>query len=309
MKSGDAAIRTINGAPVLHFGVAEDQGKREYMEDRSCIINDFRPLGTADHPDNATTTLSGVFDGHLSAKAAEMAANNLHEHLAKEDGYLKAIKRGGEINQEAISLALRRAFQLCDDEIVEMSKAEDNWKGGSTACIALTIDRDLFVAHVGDSGAFCIRDGAARRLTIDHKPTNPAEQKRIANAGGKINQTLDRVYSAEAGTMLAMSRALGDANFKEGEGSAFVSNRPDVRHLLLTEADTAVVIASDGLTDVMSDQDAAEIILEFTQEKGSIDGAAQRAADALVKSALERGTSDNVTALVIVLDWESATHS
>lgn len=38
------------------------------------------------------------------------------------------------------------------------------------------------------------------------------------------------------------------------------------------------------------------------QEK--IDGAAQRAADALVKSALERGTTDNVTALVIVLDWD-----
>lgn len=58
-------------------------GKREYMEDRSCIINDFRPLGTADNPNNAVTTLSGVFDGHLSAKAAEMAANNLHTHLAK----------------------------------------------------------------------------------------------------------------------------------------------------------------------------------------------------------------------------------
>ena len=53
------------------------------MEDRSCIIKDFRPLGTADHPDNAITTLAGVFDGHLSAKAAEMAANNLHEHLIK----------------------------------------------------------------------------------------------------------------------------------------------------------------------------------------------------------------------------------
>lgn len=60
-------------------------------------------------------------------------------------------------------------------------------------------------------------------------------------------------------------RALGDANFKEGEGVAFVSNRPDVRHLLLTEADAAVVIASDGLTDVMSDQDAADIILSTIQ--------------------------------------------
>ena len=60
---------------------------------------------------------------------------------------------------------------------------------------------------------------------------------------------------------------MGDANFKEGEGTAFVSNRPDVRHLLLTEADTAVVIASDGMTDVMSDQDAADVILGFLPEK------------------------------------------
>ena len=58
-------------------------GKREYMEDRSCIINDFRPLGSADDPVSAVTTISGVFDGHLSAKAAQMAANNLHVHLAK----------------------------------------------------------------------------------------------------------------------------------------------------------------------------------------------------------------------------------
>jgi len=58
-----------------------------------------------------------------------------------------------------------------------------------------------------------------------------------------------------------LCRALGDANFKEGDGSAFVSNRPDVRHLLLTEQDSAIVIASDGMTDVMADQEAADTIL------------------------------------------------
>lgn len=46
--------------------------------------------------------------------------------------------------------------------------------------------QDLFVAHVGDSGAFVVRDGKARRLTLDHKPTNPAERERIANAGGMV---------------------------------------------------------------------------------------------------------------------------
>lgn len=64
------------------------------------------------------------------------------------------------------------------------------------------------------------------------------------------------------GTCEQFCRALGDANFKEGDGDAFVSNRPDVRHLLLTPADTAIVIASDGLFDVVSDQQAADSVLE-----------------------------------------------
>ena len=74
----------------------------------------------------------------------QMQSTLLSAHLRcalAEEGYLKATKRGHPIDQEAISLALRRAFQLCDEEIVEMSKAEDNWKGGTTACIALTIDK------------------------------------------------------------------------------------------------------------------------------------------------------------------------
>ena len=53
------------------------------MEDRNVIIKDFRPLGSPDSPDQAFTTLCGVFDGHLSAKAAEMAASNLHAYLEK----------------------------------------------------------------------------------------------------------------------------------------------------------------------------------------------------------------------------------
>ena len=53
------------------------------MEDRNCIIPDFRPLGTPDSDMSPATTLSGVFDGHMSAKAAEMAAHNLHAFLSK----------------------------------------------------------------------------------------------------------------------------------------------------------------------------------------------------------------------------------
>ena len=62
------------------------------------------------------------------------------------------------------------------------------------------------MGHVGDSGAFVIRDGKARRLTRDHKPTDPKEAKRIEEAGGKVHTALNRVYSADKGTLLAMSR-------------------------------------------------------------------------------------------------------
>ena len=42
---------------------------------------------------------------------------------------------------EEVSMALRRSFQRCDHEILATSKAEDNWKGGTTACVALSIDQ------------------------------------------------------------------------------------------------------------------------------------------------------------------------
>ena len=62
-------------------------------------------------------------------------------------------------------------------------------------------------------------------------------------------------------------RALGDANFKEGTGDALVSNRPDVRHLLLTPQDSAIVIASDGMFDVLSDQEAADFVSAVLTEE------------------------------------------
>lgn len=61
-------------------------------------------------------------------------------------------------------------------------------------------------------------------------------------------------------------RALGDANFKEG-ADALVSNRPDVRHLTLTPADSSIIIATDGLFDVVADQDAAAVVTSHSAEE------------------------------------------
>lgn len=84
----------------------------------------------------------------------EQNASPDNQVLLAEDGYVAAVDRTTDLNQEAVSLALRRAFQRCDHQILAASRAEDNWKGGTTACVALTIDKvspQLCVAEQHDA--------------------------------------------------------------------------------------------------------------------------------------------------------------
>ena len=90
----------------------------------------------------------------------------------------------------------------------------------------------------------------------------------------------------EAG--LAVSRAIGDRSLKP-----FVTARPDVRSWTLGPNDRWLVLASDGVFDVLSNREVGELA-------ASAQGA-QAAAEVLVETALMRGSTDNVTALVVDL--------
>ena len=90
------------------------------MEDRNVIIEDFRPLGSPDDPSKAFTTLCGVFDGHLSAKAAEMAANNLHVYLEK-----------GASSSLAFTLAANRKTSFMSLPCKHMKDRTEAWNAWS----------------------------------------------------------------------------------------------------------------------------------------------------------------------------------
>lgn len=103
----------------------------------------------------------------------------------------------------------------------------------------------------------------AVRLTHDHKPDLPHERARVLAAGGRVEwQGCWRVVAESplpgrpAGG-LAVSRSLGDAQFKEP--LPLVSSDPDVSVTLLRPGDTMLILASDGVWDVLSDQEAAEV--------------------------------------------------
>lgn len=89
--------------------------------------------------------------------------------------------------------------------------ANSDDKSGSTAVCVLISPEHFFIANCGDSRAVLCRKGAPAVCTQDHKPTVPAEKKRIQDAGGSV--MIHRVNGS-----LAVSRALGDFEYKNVEG-------------------------------------------------------------------------------------------
>mgnify|MGYP001102947122 CR=1 FL=1 len=94
--------------------------------------------------------------------------------------------------------------------------------------------------------------------------------------------------------ILAVTRSFGDHSLKK-----FVIARPYTKSIELDNLSTFVIIACDGLWDVMTDIEAVDLVNTFVNKADSNDF--QRAAEALVKEALKRGSTDNITIQVVLL--------
>ncbi|KAH7295104.1 hypothetical protein KP509_27G032500 [Ceratopteris richardii] len=162
---------------------------------------------------------------------------------------------------------------------------------GSTAVVAVLSCRHIIVANCGDSRAILCRKGQAIPLSEDHKPDREDELTRIEAAGGRVFCWNGwRVFG-----VLAMSRAIGD-HFLE----PYVIADPEVTMTLRSDEDECLILASDGLWDVVSNQDACTIAkrsLAATMDP-------QIAATALVQKAHENGSTDNISVVVIDLRRE-----
>jgi serine/threonine protein phosphatase PrpC len=151
----------------------------------------------------------------------------------------------------------------------------------------------IITANAGDSRIVLGHEGQASRLTYDHGVEDPLEIARIERAGGFL-------FKGRVLGVLAVTRSLGDHMLKDyviahptvnerrlelnsGEGNSINNNR--------STAPTFLIIACDGLWDVMRDQEAVNLVQQYPGEKTSV-------AQYLVEEALRRGSTDNVTAIV-----------
>lgn len=212
-----------------------------------------------------TDALWAVFDGHRRSDVSGYAARVLPPLVWAHSEWPS---RPGE--------ALSAALIECNEHA-----REEGLVGGSTAVIVAACGSTLWCCFAGDSRAVAgLRNGGVHRMTVDHTCELPEEIERIKATGGCIS------WGRLGG--LPMTRGLG--NFVlEGEGFACL---PQVGSVPRWEVDF-VVVASDGLWDVISDDECCALLRSW--------GAAgfHDSADALVARARSLGSSDDIAVIVV----------
>ncbi|KAK3024333.1 hypothetical protein RJ639_043015 [Escallonia herrerae] len=162
--------------------------------------------------------------------------------------------------------SILKAFKLMDKEL-KLPPDIDCFCSGTTAVTIVKQGQDLIIANVGDSRAvLAARDVdnslSAVQLTVDLKPNLPREAARIQQCKGRVFALQDepevsRVWLPNSDSPgLAMARAFGDFCLKDFG----LISVPDVCYHLITDKDEFIILATDGVWDVLSNKEAVDIV-------------------------------------------------
>jgi len=273
--------------PIIGFesGYESLQGRRRAMEDTHVIMDNFRTQFPMNSVLGGQCGYYGVYDGHGGGETSKLVEQLLHKNIL-EDPQLAAGNFEG---------AVKAGFETTDKYILTQPA-----KSGSTAVIAMIIGNHLIVANAGDSEAILGRmtgptkKGKYEPVVLSHKhlPNDEQEKQRISAEGGLV--VFGRLFGS-----LAVSRSFGDREYKEG-GHYFVSSVPHIFQVELTPQDHFIVMACDGLWDKLTYDDVISGVSRLRREGKS----ATDISKALVQEALDKDSMDNVTCVVIFLQWK-----
>ncbi|CAK8578138.1 unnamed protein product [Lathyrus sativus] len=214
--------------------------------------------------------LYAIFDGHAGRDVAKYLQNHLFENILNEPDFW-----------ENPVHAVKKACKTTDEEILENIA---DWRGGSTAVAAILINGvKLLVINVGDSRAILCKNGIAKQLTVDHEPEK--EKDLVERRGGFVSKRPGSVARVDG--ELAMTRAFGDGKLKE-----HITAEPDVMIKKIDDETEFIILASDGLWKVMTNQEACNCIKDVDD--------AQKAARKLVKEAKSMGSYDDISCIVVM---------
>eukprot|EP00924_Labyrinthula_sp_SR-Ha-C_P002499 snap_masked-scaffold_16-processed-gene-6.98-mRNA-1 protein AED:0.09 eAED:0.09 QI:55/0.75/0.77/1/0.75/0.55/9/742/330 len=270
-------------SPVRVISVHSDQNKRSEMEDGHMFVDKF--LESEDQ------ALFAVFDGHGGKAVKNFLTGNFASTF--EEILSERTVPGVQIDYCDL---LQELYNRCDEKLARVFIRHSGATVGTCFVKIHNGKRTLFTANVGDTRIVLARGGKAIALTEDHTCLIQSERERVINLGGNIENY--RVQGA-----LAVTRAIGDFKWKK-----YVTSDPHLNSIQLTKKDNFVIVACDGVWDVVENQEAVDCIT---------DGLAKRictehdAAKLLVEKAIENGSEDNITAMVgcclyinVLMTWQ-----
>jgi len=292
----------------IHINVSHwsDFGGRNYMEDRYAIEDmgavqvEVSPVPLKSYNKNEAgvevtfgqrknrrlkmpLTWLGVYDGHGGDKASQFCSDWMSSYVRNEESY-----------PFDLGYAMKNAFTSIDEDFVATGQPD-----GSTAVAATLVGgRRIVCANAGDSRAIVVRrDGTVVRLSRDHKPGVPDETRRISELGGRV------IYWGRwrVEGLLAVSRSVGDASLKP-----YVTAEPEVCEYDIGKDDWFLVLSSDGVWDVMDNEEAAHVVIASScvMEQGQLKIDTNRfkwAARNLCDHAKSCGSTDNFSCVVVDL--------
>ncbi|EFC42107.1 phosphatase [Naegleria gruberi] len=262
------------------IGFAEDMNPRHRRtnEDGHCMIDKFRG--------KEGEGFFAIYDGHGGRGAVNIVQNSFHNIFENELNFLESKNTDGTELID-VTQAYNSAYSRMDGEL----KVQEILYNGATSitCYIRYMPkmnkRFLYVANCGDARVVITKKtGQAERLTYDHKASDEGEVKRIKAKNGFV------AYNRVNG-VLSVTRSFGDHAMKE-----WVISDPYHSFVDLTDGEyDYLVLACDGVWDVISDQDSSNFIHENSHMN------CQQLSELILKKSLSLGSTDNISVIIVKL--------
>ena len=249
----------------IRFYAATDVGRvRDHNEDNFLVDKKLSLFMVADG-----------MGGHAAGEVASaIAVRTMHEELKRERELLADFVSGAagahKVTPKDITALMEHAVQRACAKIHEEAQADAAKRGmGTTLSAILVVGTQGFIAHVGDSRIYLMRNGRVQQVTEDHTVHNE-----LIKRGKLTRDQIEKVAHKNA-----ITRAVG----------VYERVEVDTLRIEVLPGD-AFVLASDGLTGYLESADELRSFLELEGDK---------AAKGLIGLANERGGKDNITTIIV----------
>ncbi len=214
-----------------------------------------------------------------------------------------------DVVPEAINSTTEKEGGFQESSAIGIGQAKAPDQSGSTAVVVLITPQYIITANVGDSRAVlrtCSGRGQTIALNRDHNYQLPDEVERIEKAGGIFKGTrLFRCTKEGEKRHLGMTRSIGDFYYKDQQDKDMLSQvvlpMPEISVYKRCKEDALLLVACDGIWDVMDNAAACEKVLE---NKDDLDEGVFQ----LMVDCMDRGSTDNMSAIAVLFDHVSQAH-